>query len=121
MSNPHNIQVGQKLWRVASRRRGGNGFEVTVSKVGRKWAELDGYATGRIDLETLCVDGGNYMSPATCYLSRESYEAECTLRAANAEFKVRMSEYNNLFSLEQIRAAEKILWPEACIGPRGAA
>jgi len=47
---------GQKLWWVPQRNRHAHEKEVTVLKVGRKWAQLDNHE--RIDLETLVADAG---------------------------------------------------------------
>lgn len=68
------LEVGQKLWLVLSR-NSSHQQEVTVTKVGRKWATLDhGYRPYRIDKESMEVDGGQYMSPGRCHLSRDEYE-----------------------------------------------
>lgn len=68
------LQVGQKLWYVPRHRGSGKPREVTVKKIGRIWAELD-YG-GRINIDTLEADGGQYPSPGRCYLSRADYERE---------------------------------------------
>ena len=76
------LEVGQKLWLVTNGWRGGfrsalPGEEVTVTKVGRKWAELDHGRKTRIDINTLRVDSQGFgHSPGRCYLSREVYEIE---------------------------------------------
>jgi hypothetical protein len=64
------FEVGQKLWFVRSYRAGGP-QEVTVEKVGRRWATLN--IRLRCDASG-CVDGGQYSSPGHCYVSREAYE-----------------------------------------------
>ena len=58
------IEVGQKLWFVPNERRHSDGYEVEVTKIGRKWAEL-GHAKLRIDLSDLIADGGRYPSPGS--------------------------------------------------------
>lgn len=60
------LSEGQKLWWVPQHSLGMKGREVTVLKVGRKWAELDNGE--RIDLETLISDGGRYAPNGRCYL-----------------------------------------------------
>lgn len=80
------VEVGQKLWKVFHDKRRGDPCEVEVVKVGRKWATLNRYH-GRIDLETLSVDGGGYSSPARCYLSREVYELERSTEIEWAKLK----------------------------------
>lgn len=75
MSNPHNLQVGQKLWFVPRETRWTKPTEVEILSVGRKWATTDAYRSGmRVSLESLDADGGDYNSPGRCYLSREAYE-----------------------------------------------
>lgn len=70
MPNPHNLAVGQKLWfhsRVSVRYR--SSHEVTISKIGSRWATID---NDRISLETLEMDGGGYSSPGQCWISKEA-------------------------------------------------
>lgn len=68
------LAPGMTLFYVPSSRYG-QPREVTVERIGRKWAYLAG-RNGRVDMETLAVDGGQYSSPAQCYGSREEWEAE---------------------------------------------
>lgn len=69
------LTVGQELWFVYRERRRGASLSVKVTKVGRKWAQIDhgGY---RIDVDTLNVDGAGYAPPGQCWLTREAWEAE---------------------------------------------
>lgn len=70
------LQVGQELWYVpADSRHHDRSHAVTVVKVGRKWAHLNSYY-GKIDIETLWLDGGKYSSPGRCWASKEAWEAE---------------------------------------------
>lgn len=79
-----NLQPGQKLWFVYSDRRQGQGREVTVEKIGRKWATLtDG---DRVSIESLDMDGGQYSSPGRCYLSREEWARSEEVRLAWVRF-----------------------------------
>lgn len=69
------LVVGQKLWLVPNERYFGQPMEVTITKVGRKWATcIQGRREYRVDMDTLMVDGGDYTSPAQCYLSRKAHE-----------------------------------------------
>lgn len=69
---------GQTLWFVGASLGNFRNLmgPVTVTKVGRKWAELRGGAAiaglgrYRLNVETLAVDGAGYSSPGRCYLSR---------------------------------------------------
>ena len=72
------LKVGDKLiYRPRDSRQ--KQAEVTVVKVGRKWAHLEPSYYGRADKETGVVDGGNYSSPATVMteaaLLNEQYRA----------------------------------------------
>lgn len=78
------LTVGQQLYYVPSQRRAEPGF-VTVTKVGRKWAEIG--PNRRVNMETMALDGGGYSSPGTCYLSKEEHDAEVELRDTWARFR----------------------------------
>ena len=68
------LVVGQVLWYVQYRiSRGDAGHEVTIAKIGRKWAALD-KGWPRIDKDTLVADGGKYSSPGRCWLSKDDWE-----------------------------------------------
>lgn len=71
---------GQKLWLVPSQRYMGEPHEVTITKVGRKWLTLDNRHRAAVD--GLALDGGEYMSPGVCYLTREEWEFEKALNDA---------------------------------------
>lgn len=75
------LSVGQTLWMVPSARYAGPPCEVTVTRVGRKWAEISrgGY---RIDKTTLYIDGGDYSSPGRCYLTRAEHDNEVAMQRA---------------------------------------
>lgn len=75
------LKEGQQLWFVGAslgNYRGCSGA-VTVTKVGRKWAELSGQGDllglrrSRLDVSTLLVDGQGYSSPGRCYASRQDW------------------------------------------------
>lgn len=69
------LEIGQELWFVPRERRDGKPHPVTITKIGRKWAEVDrGYY--RIDINTLVADGGQYASPGRCWLNQSAWEEE---------------------------------------------
>jgi len=77
MSNPREFKVGQELYMVSNDPRsvkyrvmdaGEPGRVVTITAIGRRWATLDSN-NGRVDMETLELDGGGYTSHARCWLS----------------------------------------------------
>jgi hypothetical protein len=70
----HKLTVGQTLLFEAAPHSNSRGRgTVTVTAAGRKWAEIEGFCTGRISLDTLEVDGRGYSSPGRCYLSKEDW------------------------------------------------
>lgn len=67
--------IGQTLWFVGERsgsKRGRSG-DVTVTAVGRKWMEIEGCFSGRVELETMKADGQGFTSPGRCYLSKQDW------------------------------------------------
>lgn len=66
------LKAGQILWYVGRYDRYTKGHSVTITKVGRKWAETS--IRKRINIETMEADGGQYASPGCCYESKEAYE-----------------------------------------------
>ena len=100
---------GQKLWWVPQRHRNANEKEVTVLKVGRKWAQLDN--NERIDIETLVADAGQYSSSGCCYLSREEYEQCKALTQAWSKLKHDLQYWRNPegVTIGDIEAARKLL------------
>jgi hypothetical protein len=79
------LEVGQTLWFVPSDTRWNREREMTVKKVGRKWAKTD--ERTRVDIKTLMVCGGNYSSPGRCYLSRDEWESEKARKAAWSDLR----------------------------------
>lgn len=85
------LHVGQKLWMVYNDIRRGQPREVTVTRVGRKWADIDVYKT-RVAVDTLCIDPDRGLSrTGRCYLSRDAYEAETMLVQEWNDFAGRVS------------------------------
>ena len=66
--------VGQVVW--VERNRKPAGEEATVTKVGRKWADVSGGHGRRFDIETWDLDGGRYSSPGNVYPCRDAREKE---------------------------------------------
>ena len=80
MSNIPEFEVGQGLFYVSNSSRNPN-FSVTITKMGRKWAEITQVGRSRSDARFEFkaerwnrVDGGDYSSPGTLYLSEQDYE-----------------------------------------------
>lgn len=105
-----NPKVGDKLWRVLSGGRGS--YETTVTKVGSKWIYFR-EGRGRCDFDGN-IDGGNYLSPGTCYPTKEVYEAELALRDAWCEFTTKVSDRRmpKGMTVEKIQQAKDLLFRE---------
>jgi len=82
------LVVGQKLWYVLNYQPTPQ-YQVTIEKIGRKWAQLSGCRKERVDIETLRVDGGKYNSPGQCYLTKEDYDNQIKLEDAWRRFIIR--------------------------------
>ncbi len=100
------MKVGDKLWHVVNDRRYFNEYEVTVTKVGRVWAELNNDPKFRVNIESMYIDGRGYTSPGACYYSKENYEEEKNRGEAWKAFRKEL-EYiwspQNHLSLAQIQ------------------
>lgn len=108
MSNT--LQIGQTLYFVPRHLRDRRSENVTVEKIGRKWATLSN--RHRIDIETLVVDGGEYSSPGRCYLSKDEYEAESALQSTWNSFKREIERQSRIpggVTVERIAEARKLL------------
>lgn len=106
------LEVGQKLWFVdqhSYRKASERGHEVTITKIGRKWATIGPGL--RIDLQTLWADGGAYSSPGRCYLSADDYLSEMAKVDLWRDFSSRVSRYNppNGVTVETIRQVADLL------------
>lgn len=112
MANPHNIKVGQELWFVPTR-YGSKKREhaLTVTKVGRVWAEVTGGHVGwRFDLETLQIDGKDYTSPGTVYLNKEVWFAENGRQSLRTRIRhIAEGGIRNHITTEQLKAILEIL------------
>jgi hypothetical protein len=93
MSKIKPIEVGQELYYVPRDGRQ-KPYSVTVTKVGRKWAETSSRGL-RFGVSDFIVDGGNYSSPGRVYLSEADWIVERDRRAAWVEFR---SKVDRLYS-----------------------
>ncbi len=74
MSALGQLKVGDVLW-LQSGARHTSSEEITLTKVGRKWACFD-QAGSRFDMKTGEVDGGNYSSWGQVYASKAFADTE---------------------------------------------
>lgn len=111
------LAVGDTVCLVWDDGRRGAPQDAVVSKLGRKWVYIEnGYY--RFDVDTWRVDGGKYMSPATIYESKETWEKKVSLENAWRQFAENVrNQYGNIpigATEEAIEQAAKLLniWSE---------
>lgn len=106
--------AGQVLLYVPHDLRRAAPYEVTVTKVGRKWAEISG--RNRIDVKTLALDARGYSSPGRCWRSLAEYEADKALQEAWRELRQLMDKQWYVpdgVGLNQIKNAKRALFKES--------
>lgn len=107
------FEVGQKLYYVSNRRYSVcRNEDVEITKVGKIWLTLSNGK--RASIESLEVDGGEYSSPAQCWLSREDYEGHIGLESAWGKFQYDVGYIRNphpkpSITVENIAQVRKIL------------
>lgn len=109
----------QKLWFVGAgnfrRHRG----EVTVTSVGRKWAQISGVYNGRIAVDTLAADGAGYPSAGQCYASEQAWAEQEGPKHAWQALRLRMpTECPEGLSVETIAQAAKLLGVDISAPPK---
>jgi len=85
------LKTGDKLY-FLSYNKYRSSEDVTVLKVGRKWATLDNQT--RIDLSDWIADGGEYNSPGRCYQSKQEHDNEQKLLDKWEAFVKKLNERN---------------------------
>lgn len=106
------IEVGQKLWFVPQMKYAGDPREITVVKVGRKWAYTDERRADRFNVETLALDGHGYTPSGRLYLRQEDHTREQEISAEWTKAKASMSNKWHApdgVTADDIRAAVKLL------------
>jgi hypothetical protein len=88
------LTEGQALWWVPQRNRHEEPRGVTVTKVGRTWAQLDN--RHRIDVDTLVADGGDHSPPGRCYLSKKEYDEKVARERAWSDLKRAIMQYQGV-------------------------
>lgn len=85
--------VGQQLWFESNNdysQRPPTYYQVTVTKVGRKWVELN-EGQYKVERDKVHVDGGRYSSPGRLWLTKEDAESYLKLKAAWSDIVRRLS------------------------------
>jgi hypothetical protein len=109
------LKVGQKLWLVPNRLPNNYAREITITKVGRKWATGDEVPFGhKIDAITWVPECRSGYAPTfALYESKSHYDSEIELNRARSLFKSNVNNNINAMTLTQIAAANKLLGFEA--------
>lgn len=111
MSNPHKLKPGQKLWLQSWHNYRQTG-EVTIAKVGRKYATLLGMRDDiRMDMETMILEMKDFGSYGKCYFSEEDFIQESALMSARNNLNKDIRGYNcpANFTMEDIQKVRKVL------------
>lgn len=103
------LEVGQKLWYVPSENNG-RSREIIIESVGRKWVKAR--FIGKIDINTLQVDGGQYISSGKCYLSKEEYDNYVLLQSSWEELarKIPLRNLPKGMTLEKIDMVSRLIF-----------
>jgi len=113
-----NFTIGQKVWVSTAQggRRDLSLKEATITKVGRKWVDLNPHYLGRFDCSTMQLDGGRYGSPGQVYLSPEAFHTEVLTQRLWSELARRITIYSpegmTIDKIRQVAALLNISLPE---------
>lgn len=107
------MEIGQKVYlrpQNNAARRSTEIKEATITKVGRKYFEVEPKWYGRFEIETMYQDGGDYTPNYQAYFSLEEIEEEKELNKLHREVGKFFTGYGKPdISPSQIRAIADIL------------
>lgn len=104
------FKVGQEVFVVWNNMRHSHQSIETIEKVGRKWISIGGRY--RFDPETMNIDGGDYMSPGSVYLSKEEWQREQEISSAWKDFRMKVYDQRSIpadLTVEKINQAIELL------------
>ena len=111
MEDSNKLHVGQKLWMVISRPHHKNvePVEVVISKVGKKYFELEDYHRDKFDIETLrSVNETNYKNQ--CYFTLQEILDNREFNRISEQLKNIFVGYNEpKLTLEQLRKIKDVI------------
>lgn len=104
-----NLKIGQTVWYYTGSVRVADSClkETKITKVGRKWFEVECGYGNRFSIETLRVDS-QYTTGVRIYLSDKEYYDEAERNKLSSRFQ-EIFQYNNNLSLEKLRAINQII------------
>lgn len=113
-NNPHNLTVGDHIFRVSTSCHSRQPEYRKIVKIGRKWAitENSWGVQEKVSLENLRADGGQYTSPAIYYLTEEKYKQEIEKSKIWDTLRNKFIYKTPGITLEQMREIAKILGME---------
>jgi len=103
------MKVGQKVFLKSLDSRDGDIKEVTVSKVGRKYFQVEEMYNTRFSIEEMLDDAGKYTSRWKVYPSMREIEDERESYELHNKIKQQFSTYRPNYSLETLREIYRIL------------
>jgi len=107
------MKVGQKIYLkpIGNNARYGNQEvrECTISKIGRKYFELEEKGYGRFFIESMAQDCGQYISGYQAYLSIQDIEDEEEAKKLYSEIKKAFSGFSTSLSLSELKEISRII------------
>lgn len=107
MSNPHGLKVGQRLYIAPNTHSHTPCYETITLSIGRRWANIG--SNGRVDLETLLLDGGQYTSPGKAYFSKNEYQEMAAKEAYWLELRNRLPVNPPAVSMETLKEIAEMI------------
>jgi hypothetical protein len=106
------MEVGQKIFLkpIGNAARGDSEIkECVITKIGRKYFEVDPKYYGRFNIESMSQDSGRYISNYQAYLSITEIEEEREAQAIYGSLRNIFSAYTNRIPLDKLRGIKEIL------------
>lgn len=107
------MKVGDTVWVVGNDRNNEGLTETFVTKVGKKYFEVDRFFSRRFFIDTLKHDGKGYSSAYTVYLDKESYLEKKEISQLSEKIRKEISMYGNIKQpVEILRAVWDLIKPK---------
>lgn len=84
-------------------------IESKISKIGRKYFELEDRHLGRFFIDSMSQDGGKYVGDYQCYLSIKEIEEEKEREGLVREISVSFEKVRSKLALSQLKAIHDII------------
>ena len=106
------MEVGQKIYLkpIGNQARYSKEIKETIiSKIGRKYFEVEDSGYGRFFIDTMNQDCGQYVSGYTCYLSLQEIEHEKEAKILSEKIKKVFSGFSPDLPLDKLKKIERII------------